>query len=146
MNDGYTGRKQPDGDRWLHLRTSLIGGLQDLMADKVPPDGREKCFAEAADKVLSILRAEILDQVLQGARLPLGPTSASAGGLESPTARDFDRVVGEVLRDVQIGFLTGNLQMMKALGSAIAERDTGNSDHNYRVTLYAVRLAEGRTP
>ena len=32
--------------------------------------------------------------------------------------------------------------MIRALGSAIAERDTGTNDHNYRVTIYAVRLGE----
>jgi len=35
-----------------------------------------------------------------------------------------------------------NLQMVKALGDAIAERDCGTNEHNYRVTIYAVSLAE----
>ena len=31
---------------------------------------------------------------------------------------------------------------MGVLGSAIAKRDAETNSHNYRVTLYAVRLAE----
>jgi HD-GYP domain-containing protein (c-di-GMP phosphodiesterase class II) len=35
-----------------------------------------------------------------------------------------------------------NLGMLKVLGSAVAKRDSETNIHNYRVTLYAVRLAE----
>jgi HD-GYP domain-containing protein (c-di-GMP phosphodiesterase class II) len=35
-----------------------------------------------------------------------------------------------------------NLGMLKVLGSAVAKRDSDTNIHNYRVTLYAVRLAE----
>lgn len=38
--------------------------------------------------------------------------------------------------------LRGNLEMMAVLGSAIAKRDSDTNSHNYRVTLYAVALAE----
>lgn len=38
--------------------------------------------------------------------------------------------------------LRGNMELMKVLGSAVAKRDSDTSSHNYRVTLYAVRLAE----
>lgn len=38
--------------------------------------------------------------------------------------------------------LRGNMELMKVLGSAVAKRDSGTNAHNYRVTLYAVRLAE----
>lgn len=36
----------------------------------------------------------------------------------------------------------GNLDMATALGAAIALRDSDTSDHNFRVTLYAIGLAE----
>lgn len=41
-----------------------------------------------------------------------------------------------------------NLELMEVLGSAVAARDSGTYVHNYRVTIYAVRLAEalGLTP
>ena len=38
--------------------------------------------------------------------------------------------------------LTSNLEAMEALGGAIAKRDSDTDAHNYRVTLYALRLAE----
>ena len=38
--------------------------------------------------------------------------------------------------------LDANLEMLSVLGSAIAKRDTGTDAHNYRVTIYSVRLAE----
>ncbi|MFZ5465211.1 MAG: HD-GYP domain-containing protein [Pseudomonadota bacterium] len=38
--------------------------------------------------------------------------------------------------------LKSNVELMQVLGSAIAQRDSGTNTHNYRVTLYAIRLAE----
>ena len=38
--------------------------------------------------------------------------------------------------------LAANLENLQVLGSAIAQRDSDTDAHNYRVTLYAVRLAE----
>ncbi len=38
--------------------------------------------------------------------------------------------------------LKGNIELMEVLGSAIAKRDSDTNIHNYRVTLYAIRLAE----
>jgi putative nucleotidyltransferase with HDIG domain len=38
--------------------------------------------------------------------------------------------------------LRGNLELMEVLGSAIAKRDSDTNIHNYRVSIYAVRLAE----
>jgi putative nucleotidyltransferase with HDIG domain len=38
--------------------------------------------------------------------------------------------------------LKGNIELMEVLGSAIAQRDSDTSAHNYRVTIYAVKLAE----
>lgn len=38
--------------------------------------------------------------------------------------------------------LKGNIELMEVLGSAIAKRDSDTSAHNYRVSIYAVKLAE----
>lgn len=48
--------------------------------------------------------------------------------------RDVIRFSQEVLK--------GNLEMASVLGAAIAKRDSDTGDHNYRVTLYAIRLGE----
>lgn len=38
--------------------------------------------------------------------------------------------------------LKGNVELMEVLGSAIAKRDSDTNIHNYRVSIYAVKLAE----
>lgn len=48
--------------------------------------------------------------------------------------RDVIRFSREVLK--------GNLEMGSVLGAAIAKRDSDTGEHNYRVTLYAIRLGE----
>jgi HD-GYP domain-containing protein (c-di-GMP phosphodiesterase class II) len=40
------------------------------------------------------------------------------------------------------GLLRGNIELMEMLGNAIAQRDSDTSLHNYRVIIYAIRLAE----
>lgn len=37
---------------------------------------------------------------------------------------------------------TANLGMLQVLGGAVAKRDSDTSSHNFRVTIYAIRLAE----
>ena len=46
------------------------------------------------------------------------------------------------LTEFSTALLDANLETLSLLGSAIAKRDGDTDAHNYRVTLYAVRLAE----
>ena len=46
------------------------------------------------------------------------------------------------LGQMTINLLDSNLETLEVLGSAIAKRDSDTDAHNYRVTIYAVRLAE----
>jgi HD-GYP domain-containing protein (c-di-GMP phosphodiesterase class II) len=46
------------------------------------------------------------------------------------------------LADYSTHLLDANLETLAVLGSAIAKRDADTDAHNYRVSLYAVRLAE----
>jgi HD-GYP domain-containing protein (c-di-GMP phosphodiesterase class II) len=46
------------------------------------------------------------------------------------------------LATLSIHLLDANLETLRVLGSAIAKRDADTDVHNYRVTIYAVRLAE----
>ncbi len=51
------------------------------------------------------------------------------------------RLLGQVT-DFSVRLLDANLDVLATLGSAIAKRDSDTHAHNYRVTIYAVRLAE----
>jgi HD-GYP domain-containing protein (c-di-GMP phosphodiesterase class II) len=48
--------------------------------------------------------------------------------------RNVIKFTGDLLR--------GNIELMEVLGGAIAKRDSDTNIHNYRVSIYAVRLAE----
>lgn len=99
-------------------------------------DDCDKRIKETADEVLEALKSFCEKNYEEsGAR----PESGKSG---EQKANDFNRLARKVLTDVQFSYLASNLQMLMALGSAVAERDTGNSDHNYKVTLYGCRLAE----
>lgn len=50
-------------------------------------------------------------------------------------------LIGRLARTAA-GLLDSNLDTLQVLGSAIAKRDSDTDAHNYRVTVYAVRLAE----
>ena len=51
------------------------------------------------------------------------------------------RLLGQ-LEGLSSRLLDANLEMIEVLGSAIAKRDSDTDVHNYRVTIYSVRLAE----
>ncbi|HEY9199155.1 MAG TPA: HD-GYP domain-containing protein [Gammaproteobacteria bacterium] len=51
------------------------------------------------------------------------------------------RLMGRVVR-LSEELLDANLEMLSVVGSAIAKRDADTDAHNYRVTIYSVRLAE----
>ena len=53
-------------------------------------------------------------------------------------------LLGLIRRSLSLSrsLLDSNIELLQSLGSAIAKRDSDTDTHNYRVTLYAVRLAE----
>jgi HD-GYP domain-containing protein (c-di-GMP phosphodiesterase class II) len=53
----------------------------------------------------------------------------------------ISRLLGRLAR-MTTELLDANLQTLEVLGSAIAKRDNDTDAHNYRVTLYSVRIAE----
>ncbi|MDX9858018.1 MAG: HD domain-containing phosphohydrolase [candidate division Zixibacteria bacterium] len=55
---------------------------------------------------------------------------------------DFEFVLNGLMLGMEHDLLVGNLQMIRALGGAIAQRDTGTDEHNARVTLYAHSLGQ----
>ncbi|QPK63580.1 HD domain-containing protein [Methylomonas sp. LL1] len=48
----------------------------------------------------------------------------------------------ERLGQLSIHLLDANLETLQGFGSAIAKRDSDTDEHNYRVTIYSVKLAE----
>jgi HD-GYP domain-containing protein (c-di-GMP phosphodiesterase class II) len=46
------------------------------------------------------------------------------------------------LSKLTVNLLDANLETLQVLGSAIAKRDSDTDAHNYRVTIFSVRLAE----
>ena len=55
-----------------------------------------------------------------------------------PVVLSLNRDVVKFSREL----LLGNIELMEVLGGAIAKRDSDTNIHNYRVSIYAVRLAE----
>jgi len=55
-----------------------------------------------------------------------------------PVILSLNREVLSASRDI----LQGNIETAAVLGAAIAKRDADTGEHNYRVTLYAIALAE----
>ena len=53
----------------------------------------------------------------------------------------ISRLMGR-LEELSSRLLDANLEMLEVLGSAIAKRDSDTDVHNYRVSIYSVRLAE----
>ena len=66
-----------------------------------------------------------------GLRTGRRPASLSASARHAPPV---DRPVPPVLES--------NLDLLRALGNAVAKRDSDTDAHNYRVTCYAIALAE----
>ena len=55
---------------------------------------------------------------------------------------DMAAVLNGLLNWTQYELLGSNMQMVKALGNAVAVRDTGTVEHNLKVTIYASLMAE----
>ncbi|MFD2232643.1 HD-GYP domain-containing protein [Phaeospirillum tilakii] len=100
-------------------------------------DGRELGrFAGLFRVAPQTLQAIRLDNVTLFA-ITIGAVLLTALALYPLLAALQGRVVAEARH-----LLRANLDTLKLLGSAVAKRDYGTRTHNFRVTLYAVRLAE----
>lgn len=71
-------------------------------------------------------------------------TAAAVGIVAITTLMLYPAIIGLLRRmgALSAELLDANLQTLGVLGSAIAKRDSDTDVHNYRVTLYSVRLAE----
>jgi len=80
--------------------------------------------------------------VMMSEQLRTAALEQSEVELSDDTGEKFSSLIQTILCEVRQSYMTSSLQMLSALGQAVAMRDTGNSLHNSRVTLYAIRLGE----
>lgn len=116
--------------------------LSDVMAAEIsqllshrPPDVK-------ADEYITAAAVLILKELKKQLTAEKAPPPSGRSEKAPPPELDCEVIVNGLLIGMHHDLLESNLQMVKALGSAIAERDYGTSEHNFRVTIYAVRLAE----
>lgn len=116
----------------------LIGQeIAALLLDKPEEVDAEEYCHEVAGLVVHELRERICaadDSDVPGIVVPESEP-------DRPTP-DLDRVIRRLASGVEYALLSGNLQMVRALGEAIAKRDSGGASHTPRVTLYSIRLGE----
>ena len=79
-----------------------------------------------------------LDPLVRGAALIAGATALATTLVLYPVLLGLTRRALRLSQEL----LRSNLDLMRTLGSAIALRDSDTDAHNYRVTLYAIRLAQ----
>ncbi len=113
------------------LKEVLSVELADLLARKPAGVRTDEYMTAAAVLILKELKTDLLDS----------DAAVGATGTPAPPL-DCDTIIRGLLIGMHHDLLESNLQMVKALGSAIAEKDYGTSEHNFRVTIYAVMLAE----
>lgn len=116
------------------LKDVLAVELADLLSEKPPGVKSDEYITAAAILILRELKNELVKNNDV-------PPERLAESTEAPQL-DCETLINGLLIGMHHDLLESNLQMVKALGSAIAERDYGTSEHNFRVTLYAVYLAE----
>ncbi len=115
-------------DRIPHIKIALP--LTD--ADGDPVAYVEGVFA-VSQEALNSVRRRAMEIVLWVFAIIFGTTALFLPTIIMLTRR---------LRILTLNLLESNLETLKVLGSAIAKRDSDTDAHNYRVTIYAVRLAE----
>jgi HD-GYP domain-containing protein (c-di-GMP phosphodiesterase class II) len=116
------------------LKEVLVDEVADMLATK-PSDVRaEEYITAAAVLIVRELKNELLKDDHHGPDAP--PRQAAASDI------DCETIINGLLVGMHHDLLESNLQMVKALGSAIAERDHGTREHNFRVTIYSIKLAE----
>ena len=121
----------------MRLERSTVVGIManeicSLLEDKPTSVSPDQYFHAVATSLLEILRRQLLAHCKPGV-IDQQPEDEKV---------DYDRILQGLLISLERDLLESNLHMIRALGGAIAERDTGTNEHNFRVTIYAVRLAE----
>ncbi len=137
MLDDRTKRRIAHRLQNSHLKRLLTRELVILLAEKPDDVSIEDYSHGISEGIVDELRATLLHNSPGPKRRPAEELLDLAD--HTP---DLNGAVQKPASGVEHALLSGNLQMLRALGEAIAQRDTGNSSHNSRVTLYATLTAE----
>lgn len=121
-------------------RTWIEVGSEHLIHVVVPISGSDGRLVGYV-RTVSRLDAETVqaqrDQVRTGALTAVGAVVATAFVLYPLMLAMLRRST-----DLSRSLLDSNLSLIRSLGNAVAKKDSGTDAHNYRVTLYAIGLAE----
>ena len=118
------------GSHVVKAMADELCSLLNVRPDDITPN---EYFHVVATVLLEQLRERLLGQCRSGVLHDEN---------EAEERFDYDRILQGLLAALERDLLESNMHMIRTLGGAIAERDSGTDDHNYRVTVYAVRLAE----
>ncbi|MGB5338547.1 MAG: HD domain-containing phosphohydrolase [Gammaproteobacteria bacterium] len=115
-----------DNRPYIHVATPLTSSAGDAVA-----------FLRGVYAVSRAAGTELNQRILRAI--------ATVVGIVLITAALLYPVILNLMRKLTVFsdyLLESNLEILQVLGSAIAKRDSDTSDHNFRVTIIAVRLAE----
>lgn len=87
----------------------------------------------------------VSDDTMEDTRKTVIRATAAAVGIVMLTAIVLYPIIIQLINRLEAlsrKLLDANMTVLKVLGSAVAKRDSDTDLHNYRVTIYAVRLAE----
>ncbi len=114
------------GQPYIYTNTRLIAGA------KQSPIYLHAVFA-LSDYAIELVRKQIMETIFYVFTIVFSTTL-----LLYPV---ITHLAGK-LSDFSTNLLNANLEMLEVLGATIAKRDSDTDAHNYRVTIYAVALAE----
>ena len=112
----------------LFVRTAVV-----LTNDRAEPVGHIEGMYAVSPAVVS----EIVDRTVNGILIGIAVVVATLALLYPIILNLLSRV-----SRLTVNLLDSNLETLQVLGSAIAKRDSDTDAHNYRVTIFSVRLAE----
>jgi HD-GYP domain-containing protein (c-di-GMP phosphodiesterase class II) len=110
-----------------------VQSLQPIISAQGQRIGYMEGIYQLPQQAAQAIRSTIRDSLI-GVLLVIALSTATLYPVIVALNRDSTRLTHDLLNS--------NIELMRVLGSAIAKRDSDTDSHNYRVTLYAVRLAQ----
>jgi HD-GYP domain-containing protein (c-di-GMP phosphodiesterase class II) len=138
---------------------SFLDGLRPAADESTTAEARQLTLGDAAHVFVQLPLRDAQAQALGYVRVLFAPSDAYRAELRQRLWRTVGAAIAVVLvtslvlypvivrlmrriTTLSLNLLDANLETLQLLGSAIAKRDADTDVHNYRVTIYSVRLAE----